>query len=53
MLVGDHGCDPMVPRIAMMQALQRGGDGGNRTKTETRQSLQGRSVMKRPAISRG
>jgi hypothetical protein len=23
MLVGDHGGDPMVPRIAMMQALQR------------------------------
>jgi hypothetical protein len=23
MLVGDHDCDPMVPRIAMMQALQR------------------------------
>jgi hypothetical protein len=23
MLVGDHGGDPMVPRIAVMQALQR------------------------------
>jgi hypothetical protein len=28
MLVGDHGGDPMVPRIAMMQALQRGSGPG-------------------------
>jgi hypothetical protein len=44
MLVGEHGGDPMVPRIAIMRALHRQ-EPKAASAPETRQTLQAHSMM--------
>jgi hypothetical protein len=40
MLVGKHGSDLMVPRIAMMKGVAAGGDGGIRARRKRAKTYQ-------------